>query len=176
MAHTQITHPPKCCRRCTEEFVPRRKNVIYCSNRCAVNKRPPPDKPCRACGMIFSPRRGNAKYCSPDCIVKKGYRAPKRAYKGKLSTGTTGAITELKVAAKLMEDGWCVFRSLSPNSPIDLVAIKGVLVRRLEVRTGVKNKNGTSTWSSRLNEGAGKDAEFAVYFPANDEIEFHKKV
>jgi len=44
----------------------------------------------------------------------------------RLSSGTTGAISELVAAADLMRHGYHVFRALSPNCPSDLVIYRTV--------------------------------------------------
>jgi len=83
-----------------------------------------------------------------------------------ISRGTVGAITELVISTKLMEEGWQVFRNLSPHGSIDLVAIKGESVRKIEVRTGSIGKNGKRYWAKnprpdKVNNT--KPSETAVY-------------
>jgi hypothetical protein len=53
-----------------------------------------------------------------------------------ISTGTVGAVNELRIANSLLLLGWSVYRALSPNSPYDLVATKG---RRTVVRIQCKS-------------------------------------
>ena len=47
----------------------------------------------------------------------------------------TGASSELKVAADLLERGFFVFRSVSRTGPCDLVAVRGKKILRVEVKT-----------------------------------------
>jgi len=53
------------------------------------------------------------------------------------SGATKGAAAELLVAARLMANGFQVFRNLSPNG-IDLLALKGGQVLRIEVKSALK--------------------------------------
>lgn len=50
-------------------------------------------------------------------------------------SGRTGAASELVVCVDLIRQGWDVFRAVSPQSVCDLVALKGPLSIRVEVRT-----------------------------------------
>jgi len=52
-----------------------------------------------------------------------------------LSSGTKGAIAELRVAIYLMGLGFHVARMLSPNSPTDLYAAKGRRILRVQVKS-----------------------------------------
>lgn len=60
-------------------------------------------------------------------------------YEGRLSTGTVGALHELKVAADLIERGFHVFRALSPSCECDLAFIENRRLFRVEVTTGYRN-------------------------------------
>lgn len=53
----------------------------------------------------------------------------------KLSPGTQGTVSELRVSTYLLNLGWDVLRSLSPNGSTDLVAIKGRRVLRVQVKS-----------------------------------------
>uniref|UniRef100_A0A6M3IQ58 Uncharacterized protein n=1 Tax=viral metagenome TaxID=1070528 RepID=A0A6M3IQ58_9ZZZZ len=96
---------------------------------------------CLNCGGELPPpskhsRNDARKYCSWECrdaYYKKKYHLF-NPYKG-TSSGTTGAISELRVAVDLLSKGFNVFRSLSPNSPCDLAVLKNGRLRRIEVRT-----------------------------------------
>ena len=48
---------------------------------------------------------------------------------------TSGAIAELRVATDLLARGYHIFRSVSPASPCDLIALKDGLCITIEVRT-----------------------------------------
>jgi len=73
----------------------------------------------------------------------------------KISTGTHGAISELRVAAYLMSLGWDVHRSLSPNGSTDLVAIRGRKILRVQVKS-------TLSLSQSKNLRAGRNHLLAV--------------
>ena len=60
----------------------------------------------------------------------------------KLPTGTSGTINEMAVSVDLLWKGYSIFRSLSPNAPCDLVAIKDCRMFRIEVTQATRNKNG----------------------------------
>jgi hypothetical protein len=51
------------------------------------------------------------------------------------SPGSAGARNELLVCADLIRTGWLPFRSLSPNGPVDLLAVKRGTVLKIQVRT-----------------------------------------
>jgi hypothetical protein len=50
-------------------------------------------------------------------------------------TGHTGAASELVVCVDLIRRGYDVFRAVSPQCSCDLIAMKGINVFRVEVRT-----------------------------------------
>jgi len=139
-------------------------------------------KECAICSEQFVPKSssGTTKYC-PKCKVNsnkqaKAKKIPKKKVSNKaypdvnLSTGTTGAISELIVCAKLMEEGWHVYRCQSPNGPFDIVAVRDLTVRRIEVRTGKVLPSGFKIWAKKCHKLA---TEYAVYFPQNSTIEYH---
>jgi len=57
-----------------------------------------------------------------------------------ISKGTKGAVNELRISANLMTLGWSVFRCLSPNSSVDLVALKGRTVLRVQVKSSLNGQ------------------------------------
>lgn len=60
-----------------------------------------------------------------------------------LSTGTVGALSELRVAIDLMKRGFHVFRALSPACPADLVIYSnGAAPQTVQVRTGYGRSTG----------------------------------
>jgi hypothetical protein len=66
-----------------------------------------------------------------------------RAHKGQgLNTGNIGAMGELLVTYDLMSKGWEVFRSVSPSSTCDLIALKDRRLLRVEVTKGVRKPCG----------------------------------
>ena len=89
-----------------------------------------PEKECRTCGKEFSPKQPAQLYCSKLC------RPVRQTYQGNKSNAcTTGAASELIASVDLLRKGWTVFRSLTPNSFADIIACKGAVILRLEVRT-----------------------------------------
>ena len=58
-------------------------------------------------------------------------------YKHRPSSGTRGAISELRVAANLMEARYLVARNLSPNGMADLIAWKDGELLLIDVKTAV---------------------------------------
>ena len=73
----------------------------------------------------------------------------------KLSPGTVGASSELRVAIYLLSLGWDVHRSLSPNGSTDLVAIRGRRILRVQVKS-------TLSLSQSKNLRAGRNHLLAV--------------
>jgi len=96
---------------------------------------------CVICGKIVS--HPCAITCSEECrkIHQKKY-APKSEFKGKLPSGTVGAIQEMRIAIDFLSNGYYAFRSLTPNSPFDIVAFKDKKILKVEVTTGYVSKTG----------------------------------
>lgn len=53
----------------------------------------------------------------------------------KLNSAKKGAMNELKAAAWLVEQGYDVYRAVSPDAPFDLVAFDGEELFAVEVKT-----------------------------------------
>lgn len=90
---------------------------------------------CLTCNKSIKDGPINKKYCNSVC-----YRTEKGtcgAYKG-LSTGTVGAIAEIKVSSDLMIRGFEVYRAMSPASSCDVLATKNNNTYTFEVRTGYR--------------------------------------
>ncbi len=171
-------HPAVKCVACEKMFSPRKpnKNLKYCSNVCKNRYLDGRDKlqlrKCQTCKRTFLPDRVDVYFCGPDCRPSRY----KRCYpKVNLPRGTSGAITELYVCAKLMEEGWMVFRNMSPNGVIDLVAIKGDLTRKIEVRSGTIQRTGRKNWTKTRDRVCPSETEIAVYYPSTGELEFFKQ-
>jgi hypothetical protein len=119
-------------------------------------------KNCAYCSNEFESFVSHGKYCSRTCNDKDAPRrkaerqklgiqpVPRVMYNGSrskrqksssevltISPGTLGATSELLVSVDLMQKGYSVFRSLSPNSPFDLVAHKGDELLKIEVKTSI---------------------------------------
>ncbi len=122
---------------------------------------------CVICGKSYTKRKPHQKMCSSECRRKHVYPSQCKARDLGLTAGTIGAISELMVSAKLMSQGYHVFRALSPCCPFDIVAVKGDEVRRIEVRTGRRNKQGTIATTKSHHEMA---TEIAVFIPEENEV------
>jgi hypothetical protein len=108
---------------------------------------------CPGCGAEFSPLSPARVrvYCTTACarrsaqyLRRKGVTsrvgAPTDAGRGEgagcpgQSPGSIGAYCELRVSADLLSRGFDVFRSVSPTSSCDLIAVKEGKCLRVEVR------------------------------------------
>lgn len=72
----------------------------------------------------------------------------------KTHTKNLGSIGELRIATKLIENGYNVFTQLGDNSEIDLIAEKNGELKRIQVKTTEKIKNGVMKFTlvkSRMN-------------------------
>jgi hypothetical protein len=100
----------KHCPNCLLAFTPRRKDKVYCSDRCqgaATQKRrviekaaARPTLTCPCCEKTFVRTRVGKKYCSPSCAVKFNQRS-----KSHPATPRTGA-ANVDDAARLLADGF----------------------------------------------------------------------
>jgi hypothetical protein len=57
-----------------------------------------------------------------------------------ISTGTVGAINELRVCVYMMSLGWSCFRAYSPNSSADILASKGRTILRVQVKSSLNGQ------------------------------------
>ncbi len=101
-------------------------------------------KICKICGDLFAINGNSCKrrYCEA-CRIKiktKKSTITEKKYERKLPTGSLGTLSELLVAIDLINRGFYVFRSITPNSPCDLIAEKDGQIVKLEVRTGNRSK------------------------------------
>jgi hypothetical protein len=85
-----------------------------------------------------------------------------------VSSSTKGAIGELKVCAHLLEQGWAVYRAVSPSAPFDLAIAKGDKLLRIEVRTANYLRSGAI--SAAFSKDTGKFDHYAFVLP--DKIVF----
>ena len=100
---------------------------------------------CAICGKEFKTNRTQRKYCSRRCSNKAHYEqqhASEPKWRRLLSSGTTGAVHEIEVAADLLKREYHVFRSMSPSCPCDLICMKDDVSFRVEVTTGNRSKSG----------------------------------
>ena len=100
-------------------------------------------KYCVECGKGLPSNRW--KYCSYECYSSYNHKKFKRENPNILrgnTAGTTGAISELRVAIDLLAKGFNVFRALSPHCPCDLAVLKNGKLLRIEVRTAYRSVAG----------------------------------
>lgn len=98
---------------------------------------------CVACGELYRAIYGTQKYCSPTCrkvATVRTYSVPAETRLYGISPSTLGTLREMLVAIDLMRRGFDVFKAMSPNSPCDLVALRGDSpALRIEVKTAVQS-------------------------------------
>lgn len=69
-----------------------------------------------------------------------------------------------------MTKGYYVFRSLTPNSPYDIIAVKdGEQPRLIEVRTGFYSTSGKLSYPAKLH---GSATEFAVVTHTDNKVHY----
>lgn len=123
---------------------------------------------CRGCKTLFVTHKNQQIYCSSECRkakVKEDYGVSH--IKPQRSTATTGAISELKACAYLLERGHDVFRAVSPSCPCDLIAMKDGAILRVEVRTGRYNSTKSTIGYPRSDSDKGKQDITLVVLPDN---------
>lgn len=99
-------------------------------------------------------------------------------YDKEISKSTFGAASELLAATDLIQNGFDVFRNLSPNGPCDLIAMKDGVLLRIEVKSAphtkeywydvlavVSQKDGTVKYSPDITDWATYDFVRAQYKP-----------
>lgn len=106
-------------------------------------------KNCKFCSESFYTKRKDRLFCSRLCKQKK-YNIDIGHIKTKTMTAPTlGAKSELLVSAWLLNRGFDVYRSVSPSSACDIVAIKKEKVYKIDVKTCYKsNKTGNIAYST----------------------------
>ncbi len=120
---------------------------------------------CLGCGGELSEqkRRRRAKFCSVGCHTRYQNRQWGRVNPGSgVSSGTAGAIGELKVAADLLAKGYEVFRAVSPSCSCDLAILLKDQLLRVEVRTGYRSPG---TGRIIYPKSGGKRDVMAVVLP-----------
>jgi Holliday junction resolvase-like predicted endonuclease len=78
-------------------------------------------------------------------------------------TSTIGAIGELLASAFFLRRGYYVFRSVTPNAPCDLIAVKGDRTLRVEVKTGREHTSGRINYSICSKNAPYADCVAAVH-------------
>ena len=109
-------------------------------------------KKCEDCGKTFLVRKNSSR---TRCAVCKGRRwengTPDFSCGDDTQTGSIGAVSELLVSSILLAKGYFVFRSVSPNSPFDLIAVKDDKFLIIEVRAGTISTTGNITYQKKDN-------------------------
>lgn len=111
---------------------------------------------CPVCNKPLSEERTKrrATYCSNECSRKSEHQkyTARNGDRPRLPSGTTGAISELIVAADLLRRGYEVFRALSPSCSCDLAVLRNGQLLRVEVRSASLSVGGKWMYSrDRLN-------------------------
>lgn len=93
---------------------------------------------------ILVPNLKGRKFCSSRCRQQNATaeRKKQNPHIGSVSRNHLGAASEMVVAADLLRRGYPVFRSMTHQSPFDLVVMVGSKLYRVEVKTGYKDRNG----------------------------------
>lgn len=89
-----------------------------------------------------------------------------------LPPSSLGTLAELAVANDLLYKGYSVFRSLTPNGPYDLVACRGRVVKKIEVRMGHRTLSGRVQANRHLQPGA---TDLAVFVVEDAAIEYYTR-
>lgn len=96
-----------------------------------------------------------------------------------LNTKAKGNISEAKVLAEFVAQGWTVLIPFGDNEPFDLVIDRGEGFEKVQVKTGRKRNNciefNAYSTVGRVGNGdpvsyRGKADWFAIYFPPTNEI------
>lgn len=129
---------------------------------------------CGTCKKPLASRTGKVRkgklFCSSTCAgMASGYRSK---YPG-VSSGTVGAISELRAAVDLLSKGYEVFRSVSQSCSCDLAVLKSGKLIRVEVRTGYESRTGNITFPRNPRDEGRSDC-YAIVLP--NRIEYRPKL
>jgi hypothetical protein len=128
---------------------------------------------CVYCDLEFKTNIPSKIYCSNRC--RSDDYSGKRTlpnFKTKISPGSMGALSELVVCSDLLRMGYSVFRSVSQCAPFDVIAYKNDIMKRIEIRTGYKLKNGKLMFSGHNGIPYNKFDLYAVYDKADNSIAY----
>ncbi len=130
-------------------------------------------KVCRVCDREFSVSgRANHKvFCTVECRTEYYKRRSAYATFPGISSSTIGAMAELLTCYDLMSKGWEVFRAMSPACPCDLIAMKGSLLIRVQVRSTYKFDSGETRIPTSAKD-EGRQDMFAVVVHNDKHIEY----
>jgi len=153
----------KACKVCGDMFSTQSPERKWCNKFCRTrirtnisNKKNSIVKKCVACGNDFITCKGNKKYCSPVCTNKLYREKTNRYVKNgiEIPTGSVGAMSEMYVAGYLLENGYSVFRAMSPSCYCDLIAKKNGKTLEVEVRTGYMSTDNKLSFPTLLRGSA----------------------
>lgn len=102
-------------------------------------------KNCAWCGKLFKPARAwtKQKFCTKRCRQEKDRSAHiTHAGSSRSRNASTGAASELFICADLLRKGYEVFRAQSPTCSCDLIAMRGTILYRVEVKSGHYRREG----------------------------------
>ena len=108
------------------------------------------EKSCEMCGILIKKAKKKQRFCSIDCQSAYVKKNRVLVYDESVPLKLRGSISELQVCIDLLLMGFEVYSSVSLNARCDLVAIKGDVVLRVEVKTamyisGVPKARGSAT-------------------------------
>lgn len=128
---------------------------------------------CIQCDKEINCSQPNQKLCSDSCRDSWYGRNKEHINEG-IPSGTVGAMSELRVSTKLLQQGYAVFRALSPSCFCDIIAVKNDEFLYLEVRTGRTSTNGTFAFPKQTSSLLGRPTHYAVYVFKTDEMKIIK--
>lgn len=158
------------CLHCGAEFIAIKKDHNYCSINCnqQAKRERRREEFCKeqhlgkfgvrvcariGCGIKFRTWHRAKIYCSARCQYKATRQnVDKSSSQFGLSPMTVGAIGEFRICIDLLERGFEVFRSVSPNCSCDLVALGPEGMVRIEVKTGKLNTETGSVYGGNPND------------------------
>lgn len=153
MLYKKVDYNNVNCKQCNNEFKPKKKTQLFCSEECCKThhlavKTNHDNAICKECGNKFKQKQIKQIFCSKKCSngnrisIKCGKQISYNNYKKDLPPSTIGSIHEIIICADLMTNGYYVFRSMSPNSPCDIIAMRNGITYKIEVTTGYMLGNG----------------------------------
>lgn len=99
---------------------------------------------CVTCNQTLV-KKAQKRFCSIKC-QNTYYKKRKAELNGDaiphLTTGSYGALQELRVITDLMLKGYQVFRAVSPSSTVDLLILQSSKTYRVEVTSGMLSQQG----------------------------------
>ena len=101
-------------------------------------------KICRECGKKFETNNKTKISCSLSCSRKFN----RKKYNDindtdiNLTRNESGMLGELIVMQDLVRKGWNVYKAISGSAPVDLVAFKGDVIYKIEVKLGEMSASG----------------------------------